>query len=101
MEIDLKSIYIPSDKIVTRKIEDELIIVPVQSGLADLDDTMFSLNETGQAAWEKLNPDNNVEKICLELADEFDASFEEIKDDILTLFEQLFLRKLIIKVKKY
>nr|NJM04204.1 PqqD family protein [Desulfobacula sp.] len=100
MEIDLESIYIPSSKVVARKIEDELIIIPIQNGLADLDDSMFSLNATGQAVWEKLAPNRTVSFVCSSLADEFNASFEEVKNDVLLLLNQLFQKKLIVKIEK-
>jgi len=101
MGIDLESIYIPSDKVVARKIEDELIIVPIQNGFADLDDAMFSLNETGQAVWEKLGSSHNsVKSLCSGLADEFDADFEEIQNDVMDLLDQLYQKKLIIQLKE-
>ena len=100
MGIDLESIYIPSSKVVSRKIEDEIIIVPIQEGFADLNDAMFSLNETGQAVWENLDLNNTVRFICSKLVDEFDAEFDEIKKDVVDLLDQLYQKKLIIEVKK-
>lgn len=100
MGIDLESIYIPSSKVVARKIEDEIIIIPIQDGFADLNDAMFSLNETGQAVWEMLDPNNSVKSICSNLVDEFDAEFDEIKEDVVDLLDKLYQKKLIIEVKK-
>ena len=96
MGIKLNSVYVPSEKVVARKIEDELIIIPIQEGFADLNDAMFSLNETGQAVWEKLVSSNTVLSIIRMLTEEFDASFEQIEKDVLILLEQLYQKQLII-----
>jgi hypothetical protein len=42
-----ESILIRSDDIVSRDIEGELIIVPITSGIGDLEDELYTLNETG------------------------------------------------------
>ncbi len=99
MGINPESIYIPSSKVVTRKIEDEIIIVPIEDGFADLNDAMFSLNETGQAVWEKLDPNKSVENICSDLVDEFNEAYEKIKKDVVALLDELYEKKLIIGVR--
>ena len=48
---ELNNTYIPSDKIVSREIEGELIIVPLVAGIADMEDELFTLNETGREIW--------------------------------------------------
>lgn len=100
MGIKIESIYIPSSKIVTRKIEDEIIIVPIEDGFADLNDAMFSLNETGQAVWEKLDSHKSVENICSDLVDEFDAEYETLKKDVVDLLDELYEKKLIIEARE-
>ena len=44
--------YVPSEDIVAREIEGELIIVPLAAGIGDMEDELFSLNETGREIWE-------------------------------------------------
>ena len=97
MKIDLNSIYVPSDKVVARKIDDEIIIVPIQNGLADLDDAMFSLNETGQIVWEQLSNKLTVKQVCHRLTELFDAEFHEIKEDVVELISRLLEKDLIKK----
>jgi len=94
-KIQHSSIYLPSEKIVARDIEGEMLIIPIEEGLADLNDEMFSLNETGLAIWKRLNKNNTVELICKDIAEEFDATFDEIRDDI-TAFLNVMLEKNII-----
>jgi len=41
--INTSAIYLPSEKIVAREIEGELIIVPLVSGVGDMEDELFTL----------------------------------------------------------
>ena len=94
----MDSVLEPSPKVVARLIEDELIIVPIEDGFADLNDALFSLNETGKAVWEKLNAHKTVRGICEELENEFNASFDEIKKDVTDLLAELIRKKLVRKL---
>ena len=46
---DLEKIYSPSEDIVAREIEGELIIVPLVAGIGDMEDELFTMNDTGKA----------------------------------------------------
>ena len=50
-KVDLDAIYAPSEDIVAREIEGELIIVPLVSGIGDMEDELYTMNETGRAIW--------------------------------------------------
>ena len=50
-KIELAGVFSPSDEIVSREIEGEIIIVPLTSGMGDMEDELFTLNETGRAMW--------------------------------------------------
>ena len=67
-------VYVPSDKIVAREIEGELIIVPLSAGIGDMEDDLYTLNETGRAIWDKLDGKRNLESLIDELAAEFETS---------------------------
>jgi len=47
-EIRMEAAYIPSEDVVAREIEGELIIVPLAAGIGDLEDELYTLNETGK-----------------------------------------------------
>ena len=89
MPANLKAYYKISDQVVTRKIEEELVIVPLNDGIGDLDAEMFSLNTTGAVIWEKLDGTTPLDTIIFETAQDFDASEEQIKKDVIELVEQL------------
>jgi len=95
--ISLDSAYGPSEDIVVREIEGELIIVPLVSGIGDLEDELFTLNETGRAIWRKLDGLRPLRTVVSELAAEFDAPSGRIEEDVLGLLGELARRKMIVR----
>ena len=55
MSIALEDTYKPSDDVVAREIEGDLSIVPLVAGSGDVEDELFTLNDTGKAIWDKLD----------------------------------------------
>ncbi len=88
-------IYIPSDDIVAREIEGEIIIVPLAAGIGDLEDELFSLNETGRDVWRRLDGQHTLSATAAELAQEYDASPAEIEQDVRGLAAELLKRRMI------
>jgi hypothetical protein len=81
--INLKTICSPSDDIVAREIEGDIIIVPLIAGIGDADDELYTLNETGKAIWAKLDGQKNLGDIAKELAVEFLSNPGEIEADVI------------------
>ena len=98
MEIKLDAVYAPSEDIVARSIEGELIIVPLVAGIGDLEDELYSLNETGKAIWDKLDGRKTLREVLGELLADFDAPDEEIQRDLLGLVEELVRRRILVEV---
>ena len=94
-----EKVYVLSEDIVAREIQGEFVIIPITSGIADLEDAIFSLNETGQAIWHRLNGKKSLEDLAHELESEFEAPEAEIKKDVLGLAEELLKRKMLVEVK--
>jgi len=94
----LDSVYVPSEDIVAREIEGEIIIVPLVAGIADMEDELFTLNETGKAIWEKLDGRRSLSQVIAELDAEYQAEPGEIDKDVLGLVEELARRRMIIEV---
>ncbi len=95
--ISLDAAYGPSDDVVVREIEGELIIVPLASGMGDLEDELYTLNETGRAVWARLDGRTPLRAVVGELAGEFEAPAGTIEQDVLGLLEELARRKMIVK----
>ena len=94
---DLDSIYVPSEDIVAREIEGELIIVPIASGIGDMEDELYAFNETGKAVWDKLDGKKSLNKLIEELSVEFEASPGEIKEDVVGIVKELLKRRILIE----
>jgi len=79
----------------SREIEDELIIVPITSGIGDMEDELYSMNETGKAILLKIDGEKSLNQIAHELSETHDAPVEQIKQDVLGLMGELLKRKML------
>ena len=95
--VTLDTIYTPSEDVVARKIEGEIIIVPLVAGMGDTDDELFTLNETGKAIWERLDGQRSLQDVVGELAAEFEAAEDEIETDVLGLVGELVSRRMLVE----
>lgn len=96
--IHLETILDVSDDIVAREIEGELIIIPLVAGIGDLEDELFTLNETGKAIWKHINGKTDLATIVSNLADEYTADRDEIEGDVLGLVTELIRRRMLVPV---
>ena len=94
----INSIFAPSDDVVAREIEGELIIVPLTSGIGDMEDELYTLNGTGRAIWSRLDGRTTLAQIAAALAADYDALPSEIERDVLGLVEELRRRKMLVEV---
>ncbi len=85
------SILAPSDDVVSRVVDGELIIVPLDAGVGDADD-LFTLNETGAAVWELLDGERSLAEVVDEVACRFDAPRSEVEADVLEFAADLLDR---------
>jgi hypothetical protein len=99
VKVSLDGLYMPSEDVVARSIEGELIIVPLVSGIGDLEDELFTLNETGKAIWDRLGGRKKLKEVLAELSAEFEAPVGEIEKDLIGLVEELLSRKILVAVK--
>jgi len=102
MEIkaEIDAVYVLSKDIVSREIEGELIIVPLVSGIGDMEDDLFTLNEIGKTIWNRLDGQKNLKNIVEELSAEFEALEGEIEKDVIGLVEELLKRKMVVAVSE-
>lgn len=98
MTIQLDGVYTPSEDVVAREIEGELIIIPLVAGIGDLEDELFTLNETGKAIWDRLDGAADLGAIVSALAAAYDAPATEIERDVLGLVNELLRRRMLVEV---
>lgn len=90
--------YAPSEDVVAREIVGELVIVPLAAGIGDMEDALYSLNETGRAIWERLDGRKSLRQVAAELSQEYDAPGEEIEQDAIGLVGELLRRRMLVEV---
>ncbi len=85
-----------SEDVVAREIEGELIIVPLTSGVGDMEDELYTLNATGRDVWSRLDGARTLGEIAAELAAEYSSPRDEIEADVVGLAEELVRRKIVV-----
>ena len=98
-KVDLDKIYVPSKDVVAREIEGELIIVPIVAGIGDIEDELYTLNETGKAIWNNLDGQRSLNQIIEDLSQQFEAQSDSIKTDIAGFVEELLKRKMLVEAE--
>ena len=93
----LDAAYAPSDDVVAREIEGELIIVPLVAGIGDMEDELFTLNEIGKVIWDRLDGQKSLKDLVAELSAEFEASSDDIQRDVTGFVEELLKRRILVE----
>ncbi len=97
--VNTKSFYIVANDVIVKKIEDEYVIVPLVSGVGDLNSEIYSLNRTGSILFEALDGEKTLEEIIQMLSEKFSAPKNQILKDVKEIIHDL-LEKGIVKEKK-
>ena len=84
----LDKVYSKSDSIVSRKIADEFILVPIRQNVGDLE-SIYTLNETAARIWELIDGKMKVGEIKEKLIEEFEVTSEEAEKDLIEHLQQL------------
>lgn len=96
-KISMDAVYAPSENIVAREIEGEIIIVPLARGIGDAEDDLFSLNETGRAVWKLLDGRRSLAQIVQILGADYTASTATIGKDVAGLMAELLKRRMVVE----
>jgi hypothetical protein len=94
-EVTIDTVCVPSEDVVAREIEGDIIIVPLTAGIGDADDELYTLNETGRAIWLKLDGQRTLAEVAEALALEFDASQAELETDVLGFAGEMVRRRIL------
>jgi len=98
-DIKVDTICVPSENVVARRIEDDMIIVPLVAGIGDADDELYTLNETGQAIWQELDGQKTLGQVADILKKEYDSKDDnDISIDVLGFAEEM-VRRGILAIK--
>ena len=81
-------------RVATRQIGDETIIVPISSGVGELD-AIYTLNDLGSRIWQLIDGPTSVMQIVEIIHREYDVPEGVATSDVVEFLEQLESRKLI------
>ncbi len=84
----LEKIFQKDSSIVSRRITDEVILVPISRKVGEID-CLYALNEVGARIWDLIDGQRPLKAVRDALVAEFDVSGKEAEEDLLTLFDQL------------
>ena len=84
----LNRIVQKAPSIVSRKIADEVILVPISRKAGEID-SLYALNEVGARIWELIDGDRSLEELRDAIVEEFEVSETEAQEDLTGLIDQL------------
>ena len=84
----LEKVYKKSDSIVSRKIADEFILVPIRQNVGDLE-SISTLNEVAARIWELIDGKMKVREIKNKIIEEFEVTTQQAEKDLIEYLKQL------------
>lgn len=88
-----------SGDVVAREIQGEFIIIPITSGIGDLEEEIFSLNDSAKEIWNRLDGKSTLKEIAKDVSKSYDGTAVEIEKDVLGLTKELLKRRMLVEVK--
>ena len=86
--MNLKSVPVRSEKIVTRKTGNECVLVPVTNNIADMT-SVYTLNETGAFIWERIDGRNNIEELINAVVNKYDTDISTATGDVFSFIDNM------------
>ena len=96
-KIRMDMIFSHSSDVVSREIDGALIIVPLTSGVGDMEDDLFSMNETGTEIWNMLDGKKTVQGVVEALVRQYRAEPAEIEQDVTGIVTELLKRRMLVE----
>jgi hypothetical protein len=86
--IILDSQFKKSDRMVSRFVAGQVVLVPLRKNAGELD-SIFTLNETGALVWDLLNEQPRLREILEKMVSEYEIDEAEAAQDLLELIAHL------------
>lgn len=84
----LEKRYTKDPNIVSRKIADEFILVPIKQKAGEVN-SIYTMNEVGSRIWELIDGEKPLSEIRDVLVNEFEVNTEEAEEDLIEFFQKL------------
>jgi hypothetical protein len=95
--VNVNSTYILSENVVARKIEGETILVPIGAGVGNLEEDLYTVNESGHAILSMLDGKRTLNDVVASLSSEYNVDKDEMKADVVGFTNELFWRKILVE----
>lgn len=79
--MNFKKVYKKNKDIVSREIDDEMILMPIYKTNKDINE-MYTLNESAKDMWDLLDGTRTLEKITDEICAKYSAPREKVTADL-------------------
>ena len=86
--------FVQNREVVARQIEGELVIVPIRSGVGDLN-SLYTLNQVGSVLWDFMNEGHTIAEMVSRVCDEFEVTSSQAQSDIRNFLDALLEEKLV------
>lgn len=96
MAISWETCYVPSNDVVFREIDGQIVLVPLTGNIGDLSDDIFTMNATGKAVWDACDGETPLSTIIERFCTVYDAPRATIERDVAGLVEELCARDILM-----
>ena len=96
MQITKEQVFHISDDLVVREIEGVTLVLPLSADIGEIEDKMYSFNETGLAIWNLLDGVRTAENVTKALCEAYEADYDEVFADVSALISELLDRKILL-----
>jgi hypothetical protein len=94
------TVYAVSANVVVRKVEDEVVLIPLVTHDDHTENEPFFLNTTGQAIFRMFNGKRKLKDIVAHLAADFNCPAGVIENDVIAFVKDLLKKKLLADVSE-
>lgn len=85
---DLQVVLSRNENVVSRRIDTEVIFVPIRRQIGDLQ-CIYTTNEVGGRTWDLIDGKRSLQEILAIIVDEYDVTPDEAKADVEEFVKQL------------
>ena len=80
--------YKKNTNFVSRKVDDENILVPIRQNVGDMDN-VYTMNEVGTFIWEQIDGKKDEKKIIEAVTEEFDVDISTANNDVVSFIKEI------------
>ncbi len=86
--VNIETTYRQAPSIVSRKIGDDFILVPIRQNMGDLE-SIYTLNDTAASIWAMMDGYHSLDQIRDHLLEEYEIDPAQAEQDLLELVDHL------------